>query len=628
MPVDPASDSIANPGRWITQNLPPAQQVTPGQGMNTVHVCLIPSGIHRGEVLVWDGNLTAYGTRAYQPWSIVNPYWPALNPNGWPGQSATQYRFHNATIAMPVGQGELFCAGQDWMPDGRLLVAGGTKLYPSPPAPPPAVGGFVGAKYVWQWDPPVLPGHPFGKWYPMADLEVERWYPTVRYDGSGTTNCGAIVIGGTNWTSTGGKRDVNSYEIARTVFNSQPAPLLAFPNDFDRKTGPGGVGPTFPMGWPAPQMPPAASDRQYWGPFVGAPSSRMGFGDYPRLHVSGILDTISSGGTAPRLFVSGFPAWGMRWAHDLNRDPAFGAFSSGVGYELGQNPANNDLVVAYGTSLLLPGSIGGISTQVARIGGDRQWAGGHAESNLVETAGIQTLPSSWLSGAGTIPSMHYKRFYGNVVILPNGDLFAIGGQNADPSVGPSAFNLVPEMLVGGTTWKDMAQQVGARDYHSAAILLPDGRVFVCGGQHRKDAGLQGGPGKDYAIWEPPYFHLQYGSVAPTGIIVTRTATGALVPQNVLGGITYGQSYKAQWTNTLEPGIVVNTVVLVRPAALTHHDDGGQRLVRLAVSNPDDTTDSITFQSPGTSRHAPVGWWMLFLVNSAGRPSKAYWVHLQ
>jgi hypothetical protein len=137
LPVDPASASmpLATPNLWITRNLPPAQQVppnVPGQGMNTVHVCLIPAGVHRGEVLVWDGNLTNYGVRAWQPWSIVNPYWPSPNPNLWPGQTTPQYRFHNGLLQMPTGQGELFCAGQCWMADGRLLVAGGTNSYPNP----------------------------------------------------------------------------------------------------------------------------------------------------------------------------------------------------------------------------------------------------------------------------------------------------------------------------------------------------------------------------------------------------------------------------------------------------------------------------------------------------------------
>ena len=112
--------------------------------------------------------------------------------------------------------------------------------------------------------------------------------------------------------------------------------------------------------------------------------------------------------------------------------------------------------------------------------------------------------------------------------------------------------------------------------------------------------------------------------------MTNATTGVLVSQTAIGpsSMHYGQSYKAQWTNTLEPGIEVNSVVLMRPAALTHHDDGGQRLVRLAVSHESDEINSVTFQSPATIRHAPMGWWMLFLVNSAGRPSQAYWVHLQ
>ncbi len=164
--VHPSSDSIANPGRWITQNptVPNGPSPTPGQGMNTVHVCLIPSGVHRGEVLVWDGNLFNYGTRAYQPWAIVNPYWPSLNPNSWPGQSATQYRFHNATLQMPPGQGEMFCAGQDWMADGRLLVAGGTKEYPLQNQTPTTNGGFIGTRFVYQWDPvPTVVQHAFCK---------------------------------------------------------------------------------------------------------------------------------------------------------------------------------------------------------------------------------------------------------------------------------------------------------------------------------------------------------------------------------------------------------------------------------------------------------------------------------
>ena len=622
-PVDPASDSIANPGRWITENLIPAQQVfphLPGQGMNTVHVCLIPSGVHRGEVLVLDGSLPNYGVRAYQPWSIVNPYWPALNPNYWPGQTALQYRFHNATIVMTT-EGELFCGGQCWMADGRLLFAGGTKAYPI--ASPTDPGGFVGSRYVYQWDHTPQTGDPFGRWWRMADLETERWYPTVTYDG--TTAHRGIVIGGTVWMQGSGVMDVNSYEVVRPVFNSQPFPMLQpTPNDFDRK--PAATSPTW--------NPTLSSARQYWGAMQ--PNQTPTFGDYPRIHALGVLDPITNG-TAPRLFVSGFNARGIRWAHDPINDPVFGSsWTTGQGFEFGQFPANSDEVVYYATSLLLPGPISAISNKVARFGGRRGNGGLWAASNLVETAKVLnslSSPSSWETGPA-LPPMNHIRFYGNVVMLPNGDLFAIGGQKVAGVTAPpnpaTDFNMVPE-LFDGTTWSNMAAHQGARDYHSAAILLPDGRVFVCGGEFRKNPNLPfPGPGPDYLIWEPPYFNLTEGSVPATGITVRRNdTTYAIVPQDLIGApdcMTYGRTYRADWTNTLESGISIDRVVLMRPAALTHHDDGGQRMVRLNAWD-DGTENTVLFQSPASVLHAPPGWWMLFLVNSAGRPSQAYWVNL-
>jgi hypothetical protein len=65
-----------------------------------------------------------------------------------------------------------------------------------------------------------------------------------------------------------------------------------------------------------------------------------------------------------------------------------------------------------------------------------------------------------------------------------------------------------------------------------------------------------------------------------------------------------------------------------PEALTHHDDGGQRCVRLATLYPDDTyPGSLHFLLPATNRHAPPGWYMLFLITNEGVPANAFWVNL-
>lgn len=219
---------------------------------------------------------------------------------------------------------------------------------------------FEGAKFVYQWDPVAQPNNPFGNWYQMANLETERWYPTVTYEG--TQDHRAIVIGGTNYIDGDPQfmAAVNSYEVVRIVFNSPNPPRLQFPNGFDHKLA--ASQPTWPAGF---QIPPA-SDRQYWGPVIPLSGYNLeGFGDYPRIHALGIHDNliptpVTGPTTAPRLFVSGFLTWGIRWAHDFRADPAF---SFATGFDIGQMPPGSDGYAAYTTSLLLPAAIGGISTR-------------------------------------------------------------------------------------------------------------------------------------------------------------------------------------------------------------------------------------------------------------------------
>ena len=76
------------------------------------------------------------------------------------------------------------------------------------------------------------------------------------------------------------------------------------------------------------------------------------------------------------------------------------------------------------------------------------------------------------------------------------------------------------------------------------------------------------------------------------------------------------------------GVEVTQVVLMAPAALTHHDDGGQRCVRLTTLYPDDSDkNSLHFKMPATSLHAPPGWYMLFLITNEGVPANAFFVNL-
>ena len=64
--------------------------------------------------------------------------------------------------------------------------------------------------------------------------------------------------------------------------------------------------------------------------------------------------------------------------------------------------------------------------------------------------------------------------------------------------------------------------------------------------------------------------------------------------------------------------------MVRPGATTHADNFDQRYVDLSFSVNGGAIQAI---APGTGAEAPPGYYMLFVVNSAGVPSIAPFVHL-
>ena len=73
-------------------------------------------------------------------------------------------------------EGDIFCAGHAFLPDGKLLVAGGTYKYDglSGLFPP-----FSGLEHTYIFDPK---DH---SWTHVQDMEHGRWYPTCVMLGDG-----------------------------------------------------------------------------------------------------------------------------------------------------------------------------------------------------------------------------------------------------------------------------------------------------------------------------------------------------------------------------------------------------------------------------------------------------------
>ncbi len=568
---------------WVTINnasVPPGTPGGPGQpGFNALHACLIPDGPHRGEVLVWDGNLDLLPVRQFQPYAIVNPYWPNPNPFSAGGSSPNVgYRFYNGLIDLRVpngsggftSRGELFCGGKTWLPDGKLLTAGGTSTYHDP-----VNNFFEGTSDLYHFDPTNFsdPQHPFGRWSLLGQLASKRWYPTVILDGARfPTPQGyrVLVVGGLSDAD-----KLNSYESI-LVRLSPLAPAV----QIETRAAGNNFGP--------------ASNRCFGGPTLLSPVPFItGFTSYPRVHVL----------TTGELFLTGELRQSTAWTHPP---------TSLASYDVTRGQITTlPLEFEEGTSLIFP-NFNGVNNRIFRIGGSSSGV----PSDWVETC-FATTPGNWIVPPVSPPFKHtrmnHPRAKPNVTILPDGRLFAVGG------IGPNGTpNLVPEML--SNTWVDMTPASSPRQYHSCSLLLPDGRVFTCGGEGRT---------LDYEIYNPPY--LTKGLERPLfGAIFDSNHN--LVFQQSSTPLSYDTTdNEAVWMNDLSVGISVDKVVLMRPAALTHHDDGGQRYFELpsrAGSNP----DRRLFDTPRTNTsgfpQVPPGWWMMFLITNEGAPSNAYWVLLQ
>jgi hypothetical protein len=170
--------------------------------------------------------------------------------------------------------------------------------------------------------------------------------------------------------------------------------------------------------------------------------------------------------------------------------------------------------------------------------------------------------------------------------------------------------LNPEMWDPSTgQWTLLAPAPEPRNYHSTAVLLPDGTIFSGGG------GL-GGPTFDCnhldgQIYTPPYLLNADGSLKVRPAIQSAPATA-----------TDGQTISVT-TGTASGGSPVQSFSLVRYGEATHAVDVDQRRIPLQVVSQTANADgSTTWQLaiPSDPGVAVPGEYMLFAIDSAGTPS--------
>ncbi|GGQ10513.1 hypothetical protein GCM10010233_29280 [Streptomyces pseudogriseolus] len=206
------------------------------------------------------------------------------------------------------------------------------------------------------------------------------------------------------------------------------------------------------------------------------------------------------------------------------------------------------------------------------------------------------------------PSLDKGTRYPQASILPNDEVLISGG--SQDYRGRSDSNIL-EARIYDTEKNELrrvADPLVGRNYHSGSILLPDGRVMFFGSDSLYADKANTKPGEfeqRIEIYTPPYL---YGDDEQPDL------SGG--PQTIKRG--------GSGTFTSRDAASVKKVRLIRPSATTHVTDVDQRSIAL-----DFTTDGdkVTVTVPKNRNLVQSGWYMLFVTDANGTPSKAQWVQV-
>ena len=293
---------------------------------------------------------------------------------------------------------------------------------------------------------------------------------------------------------------------------------------------------------------------------------------YPRLHVLPNGKVFYSGAeTTSKLF-----------------DPSTNTWNTNVA------TTNYSGIRTYGTSVLLPlGPSNNYDPKVIIMGG------GNPATATTEIIDMGAATPAWQLG----PNMSQARIEMNAVILPNGKVLAVGGSVNDEDTSTASLNADLYDPVSNT-FSSAGANAFPRLYHSVALLLPDGTVWLAGGNPSRGSYV-----KQMEIYKPAYLF------NPDGTMATRPSI-----TSAPSSITYGAAFTVDTPDAAN----ISSAVLVRNGTVTHSFGMDQREVGLSFTAG---SGALTITAPPNSNIAPPGYYMLFLLNQSGVPSVASFVQL-
>ncbi|MFK8102827.1 MAG: PA14 domain-containing protein [Saprospiraceae bacterium] len=399
---------------------------------------------------------------------------------------------------------DMFCPGTNTLPDGRILVAGGSS-----------------SNKTSLYDPAT------GQWSAGDEMNISRGYHANVTLASGAT----FLVGG-SWSGGQGGKDAEVWTSKSSWFTLPGVPVEAITDGIN-----------------APQ---ATAKNDYFPWLWVAPNGKL-------LHA----------GPSPK----------MHWI-----DP------NGVGGYTDAGLRGNDTYAISGTTVMY--DVG----KVLKTGGSNTFeenttASGRTYIIDMNSDNVQVTQTDNLT---------FPRVFNSMVVLPNGEVMAIGGLPIADAFSDQNSILTPELWNPNTQqWTSLAPMSVPRNYHSISILMTDGRVYTGGG------GLCGSCSTnhpDAQIYSPPYLFNANGSLATRPVI-----------NNAPNTVAYNSNIQVN-TNA-----AIGAFSLVKMSSTTHSTNNEQRRIPVSAT----ALGGNQYQLAIPNRNIlPPGQYMLFAMNNAGTPSLA------
>ena len=571
-------------GAWTKPLIPPGRE---NNWMQAIHVAVLPDG----KVLIANGSSNRNRWENGQLLEGVDTQNDAVvnNTSLFDPESQTFEQIGSPPAVRTVDgrpePNDLFCGHQVQLWNGNVLFASGTSAYyPN--------GGFRGSRpaNIYDWKKKA--------WLDAGATENGHWYPTLL-----PLEDGRVAV------FSGFKQD-----------ESRTSPLVEVYNPFK----PGDEAWTW-----------VNINREPGSPYFTRVGGNNGAFDemplYPRILplADGRFIFIGHGSGAS-------PLW-SRKSYFLTIPPQKDGDDPTVTFADG--PDRRDDKRTYAAAINDPNA----PSEVLAIGGQRgsddinhgpgqQSVWGAEVTTLLERLRKDTSGWTWdlvPNFLGDNPQLD-ARIMHNAVVLPTKQVLVVGGGNYAyyrPTLRPVLMTRDPS-AAGGYRTQVMNPSVIPRLYHTSAVLLPDARVLLAGGNsHRATRDVRDGsvnrfvnapgippePSIPSEAWEAEVFSPPYLYLPDPRPEITQA------PKSL--------SYGDRAAITVKNATANASLVLIRLPSTTHGMDLGQQLIDVPIDATPSSTGQVTFTAPSKSPIATPGYYMVFYVNGSGKPSKAAFVQL-